>query len=95
MQQKFESECHKENRGLREKCPNTEFFQVRIFQYSDQKNLRIWTFHAVQWNANLTNSREKMNLINRKSDVLVLLQEAKFLYLLTEKKYECLKTFDT
>ena len=48
MQQKFESECHKENRGLREKCPNTEFFQVRIFQYSDQKNLRIWTFHAVQ-----------------------------------------------
>ena len=35
---------------LREKCPNTEFFQVRIFLHSvriqentEQKNLRIWT----------------------------------------------------
>ena len=28
---------------LREKCPNTEFFLVRIFLYSDQKKLRIWT----------------------------------------------------
>ena len=29
---------------LRKKCPNTEFFLVRIFLYSDQKKLRIWTF---------------------------------------------------
>ena len=30
---------------LREKCqcPNTEFFLVRIFLYSDQKKPRIWT----------------------------------------------------
>ena len=28
---------------LREKCPKTEFFLVRIFPYSDQKKLRIWT----------------------------------------------------
>ena len=27
----------------REKCSNTEFFLVRIFLYSDQKKLRIWT----------------------------------------------------
>ena len=36
--------------ALCEKCPNTEFFLVRIFPYpvrirenTDQKNLRIWT----------------------------------------------------
>ena len=36
--------------SLREKCPNTEFFLVRIFLYSvriqentNQKKLRIWT----------------------------------------------------
>ena len=28
---------------LREKCPNTEFFLVRIFLYSDQKQLHIGT----------------------------------------------------
>ena len=40
---------------LRKKCPNMEFFLVRIFLYSDwmqenagQKNLRIWTF-LMQW----------------------------------------------
>ena len=33
----------KENPALREKFPNTEFFLVRIFLYSDQKKLRIWT----------------------------------------------------
>ena len=38
------------NDTLREKCPNTEFFLVRIFLYSvriqentDHKKLRIWT----------------------------------------------------
>ena len=43
------------NQTLREKCPNTEFFLVRIFPYSvqmrentDQKKLRIWTPFA-QW----------------------------------------------
>ena len=41
--------------SLREKCPNTEFFLVRIFLYSDwiqentdQKKLHIWTLFA-QW----------------------------------------------
>ena len=41
---------------LPEKCPNTEFFLVRIFLYSDwiqenmdQKKFRIWTFF-MQWN---------------------------------------------
>ena len=29
--------------ALREKCPNTEFFLLRIFLYSDQKKIRIWT----------------------------------------------------
>ena len=29
--------------SLREKCPNTEFFLVRIFPHPDQKKLRIWT----------------------------------------------------
>ena len=29
--------------SLREKCPNMEFFLVRIFLYSDQEKLRIWT----------------------------------------------------
>ena len=28
---------------LREKCPNMGFLLVRIFLYSDQKKLRIWT----------------------------------------------------
>ena len=39
---------------LREKCPNTEFFLVRIFQYSDwiqensdQKNSDLDIFHVV------------------------------------------------
>ena len=31
-------------RRAREKCPNAKFFLVRIFTYSDQKKLRIWTF---------------------------------------------------
>ena len=34
--------------SLREKCPNTEFFLGRIFLYSDQKKLRIWTIFT-QW----------------------------------------------
>ena len=29
---------------LREKCPNTEIFLVRMRENADQKNLRIWTF---------------------------------------------------
>ena len=32
-----------ERASLREKCPNTEVFLVRIFPNSDQKKLRIWT----------------------------------------------------
>ena len=41
--------------ALRERCPNTEFFLVRIFLYlfwmqenTDQKKLRIWTLFT-QW----------------------------------------------
>ena len=29
--------------SLREKCPNTEFFLVRIQENTEQKKLRIWT----------------------------------------------------
>ena len=43
------------NYALREKCPNTEFFLVRIFLYSvqiqentEQKNICIWTLF-MQW----------------------------------------------
>ena len=37
---KFENVSYKPQNSLREKCPNTEFFLVRIFLHSD-------TFHAV------------------------------------------------
>ena len=33
--------------SLRKKCPNTEFFLVRIQENPDQKKFRIWTLHAV------------------------------------------------
>ena len=33
---------------LREKCPNTKFFLVCIFLYSDQKKLCIWSLFT-QW----------------------------------------------
>ena len=35
---------HSQYPPLREKCPNTEFFLVRIRENTDQKKLRIWTF---------------------------------------------------
>ena len=38
--------CYCSNPGtfaLRENCPNTKFFLVRIFLYSDKKKLRVWT----------------------------------------------------
>ena len=35
---------------LRENFPNTEFFLVRIFLYTNHKKLRIWT-HFTQWEA--------------------------------------------
>ena len=68
---------------LREKCPNMEFFLACIFLYSDwiqrftsvrmqentdQKNLRIWTLHAVTlpltWNGydKRISSREKFHV---------------------------------
>ena len=47
-------------RSLREKCPNTEFFLVRIFLYSvriqentHQKKLRIWTLFTKWRKSNL------------------------------------------
>ena len=37
--------------SLREKCPNPEFFQVRIRENTKQKKFRIWTFsHIVHFN---------------------------------------------
>ena len=36
-------EGNKEDLSLGKNCPNTEFFLVRIFLYSDHKKLRIWT----------------------------------------------------
>ena len=52
-------------RTLREKCPNTEFFQVRIFLYSvqrqentDQKKLRIWTLFT-HWDHQILKFYEK------------------------------------
>ena len=44
------------NYALREKCPNTEFFLVRIFLYSvqiqentDQEKLHIWRLFTQWW----------------------------------------------
>ena len=45
---KWERICPSWKYILREKCPNTEFFQVRIFPHSDKKKLRIWTLFT-QW----------------------------------------------
>ena len=33
---------------MEKKCPNMEYFLVRIFLYSDHKILRIWTLF-LQW----------------------------------------------
>ena len=35
--------------ALNEKCPNTEFFLVRIFLYLDQKKLRAWALFKQCW----------------------------------------------
>ena len=35
----------------REKCPNTEFFLVRIFLYLDKKKLCIWTLFTQCWSS--------------------------------------------
>ena len=52
-------------RALREKCPNTEFFLVRIFLYSDwiqentdHKKLRIWTLFTQWWHNSQQNLLE-------------------------------------
>ena len=48
------------NKGtLREKCPNTEVFLVRIQEITDQKKLRIWTLFT-QWKSqNAQNFKRK------------------------------------
>ena len=54
--QAFNNSFHKKlNPLLREKCPNTEFFLVRIQENTDQKKLRIWTLftHYLQYNVAL------------------------------------------
>ena len=50
----YSAKHHPVTSSLGEKCPNTEFFLVRIFPYSvrirkntDQKKLRNWTLHTV------------------------------------------------
>ena len=35
--------------ALREKCPNTEFFLVRIQENTGQKKYRIWTLFTQCW----------------------------------------------
>ena len=37
------------HQSLHEKYANNEFFLVRIFPHLDQKKLRIWTLHAVNF----------------------------------------------
>ena len=54
--------------SLREKCPNTEFFLVRIRQNTDQKKLRIWTLFTqrviVNTEPTLRISDEKTTIID-------------------------------
>ena len=52
---------------LSQKCPNTEFFLVRIFPYSDQKKLRIWTLFT-QWYF-LTNSANETTKYSFKNNI--------------------------
>ena len=42
--------------ALHERCPNTEFFLVRIFPPSDQKKLRIWTLFTQCWKKGFADS---------------------------------------
>ena len=60
----MQSACFHKQRTLSEKCPNTEFFLVRIFLYSnwiqeitEQKKLRIWTFF-MQWHKYSSNTEK-------------------------------------
>ena len=39
--------------ALREKCPNTEFFLVRMQENTDQKKLRIWTLFMQGWESEI------------------------------------------
>ena len=39
----------KTNQSMREKCPNTEIFLVRIQKNKDQKKLRIWSISNSEW----------------------------------------------
>ena len=48
-------------RTLREKCPNTEFFLVRIFWHSDQKSPYLDTFQAVELKFLAVNNSRKKN----------------------------------
>ena len=43
LNHKYICSFHLVNRSLHEKCPNTEFFLVRIQENTDQKKLRVWT----------------------------------------------------
>ena len=73
----YPSSCQTRNsrvprKSLREKCPNTEFFLVRIFLYSDQKRLRIWTLFTqwrlwrIYWNNNTFLSTALISIITGK-----------------------------
>ena len=49
-------------RALGEKCPDTEFFLVRIFWHSDKKSPYLDTFQAVELKLlAVNNSRKKIN----------------------------------
>ena len=61
------------SKTLREKCPNTELFLVRIFLYSvpiqentDQKQLLIWTLFT-QWNSSKLNNTISISLTKEMS----------------------------
>ena len=80
----FQIAWNMSSRPLLEKCPNTEFFLVRIFMFlvriqenTDQKKLRIWTLFT-QWTYRRISCRyfricDKWNTIMFTSSVLYFL----------------------
>ena len=54
---------------MRQKCPNTEFFLIRIFPHSDQKkNPYLDTFQAVNGSVNIKFSTNSMSKFYRKEE---------------------------
>ena len=65
-------EGNKEDLSLSKKCPNTEFFLVYVFLYSDHKKLCIWTLNAVYKEELFTFLHKKSAYISRISHQRVL-----------------------